>query len=332
MCRCAAMMDWKPCCGRPTRRWTVATCRRAERYRRRSSRRPRVCATRNTKPRPCCAWRIATACCRITGVRTGPANARRIPSNWMGDTSGEVMALTTHAIVSVTLGRNEEALEAALLSVRLSQFLENDEYSVLSYNALGVAYFWSHGFDKAEQALDTAVQIAAQASPPLSIFQPRVNQWWTDLLRVFHERYFVGELPALDGLRRRARGHHRAALPAAMPATSSPGTHITTEAVLQFGLCLEQMLAWPNRSGPARCRSAGAMGAALRHRDLAVRRWRAGCAPRSPGRSRLAGGHAAGRAHDRHRGAGRTRATGLPGPPAVVTDVCGAGLQRRGGR
>jgi len=167
----------------------------------------------------------------------------------LGDTSGEVMALTTHAIVSVTLGRNEEAIEAALLSVRLSQFLENDEHCVLSYNALGVAYFWSNGFEKAEQALQTAIQIAQRAQPPMGIFQPRVNQWWTELVRIVHERYYVGEFPALDRLRERreaivARIAHGDA------GHASPGTHITTEAVLQFGLCLEQI--WHGRVGQAR--------------------------------------------------------------------------------
>ncbi|MEO7939812.1 MAG: GGDEF domain-containing protein [Burkholderiaceae bacterium] len=166
----------------------------------------------------------------------------------MGDDSGEVMALTTHAIVSVTLGRNEEALEAALLSVRLSQFLENDEHSVLSYNALGVAYYWSCGFDKADQALRAAIRIAELAQPTLSIFQPRVNQWWTELVRVFHARYYGGALPALGSLRERreaiiARIAHGDA------GHTSPGTHITTEAVLQFGLCLEQI--WHGRIGQA---------------------------------------------------------------------------------
>ncbi len=166
----------------------------------------------------------------------------------VGDTSGEVMALTTHAIVSVTLGRNEEALEAALLSVRLSQFLENDEHSVLSYNALGVAYFWSHGFEKAEQALRTAIQIADNASPALSTFQPRVNQWWTELVRVFHERYYVGEFPALERLRG-LRETVVALLASGETGSTSP-SHITTEAVLQFGLCLDQC--WHGRIGQAR--------------------------------------------------------------------------------
>lgn len=167
----------------------------------------------------------------------------------LGDTSGEVMALTTHAIVSVTLGRNEEALEAALLSVRLSDFLELDEHSVLSYNALGVAYLWSHGFEKAEQALRTAIQIAEKATPRLSTFQPRVNRWWTELVRVFHERYFVGEFPALERLRA-LREAIIALIASGDAGGSAEGTHVTTEAVLQFGLCLEQC--WHGRIGQAR--------------------------------------------------------------------------------
>lgn len=168
----------------------------------------------------------------------------------LGDTSGEVMALSTHAIVSVTLGRNEEAIEAALLSVRLSQFLEaHAAHGVLAYNALGVAYFWSHGFEKAEQALRTAIGIAEQAQPHLSTFQPRVNQWWTELLRVFHERYYVGAFPSLERL-----GELREAIIALIAngdaGGASPGTHVTTEAVLQFGLCLEQC--WHGRIGQAR--------------------------------------------------------------------------------
>ena len=57
----------------------------------------------------------------------------------LADTSGDVMALTTDAFVSVNLGRNQESAEAAWPSVRLSQYLEKDEHSVLSCNALGVA-------------------------------------------------------------------------------------------------------------------------------------------------------------------------------------------------
>jgi len=166
----------------------------------------------------------------------------------LGDTSGEVMALTTHAFVSINLGRNEEAVEAALLSVRLSQFLEKDEHSVLSYNALGVAYFWSHSFEKAEQALRTAIQVAEKAQPALGTFQPRVNQWWTEVIRLFYERYYVGALPALDQLRA-LRETVLALMAAADNSGDSPGTQVTTEAVLLFGLALDQC--WHGRIGQA---------------------------------------------------------------------------------
>ena len=180
----------------------------------------------------------------------------------LGDTSGEVMALTTHAFVSINLGRNEEAVEAALLSVRLSHFLEKQEHSVLSYNALGVAYFWSHSFEKAEQALCTATQIAERTEPPLSIFQPCVNQWWTEVIRVFYERYYVGELPALA--RMRARREAVITLIASGDAGGSePGTHVTTEAVLLFGLCLEQC--WDGRIGQAKLDADALAGWAQRY-------------------------------------------------------------------
>ena len=167
----------------------------------------------------------------------------------LGDTSGEVMALTTHAFVSVNLGRNEEAVEAALLSVRLSQFLDKDEHSVLSFNALGVAYFWSHSFEKAEQALHTAIQIAERAKPRLSTFQPRVNQWWTEVIRVFFERYYVGELPSLDPLRT-LRETIISLLAGGDEGSVGLGTHVTTEAVLLFGLSLDQC--WHGRIGQAK--------------------------------------------------------------------------------
>ena len=180
----------------------------------------------------------------------------------LGDTSGEVMALTTHAFVSINLGRNEEAVEAALLSVRLSEFLDKDEHVVLSYNALGVAYYWSHSFEKAEQALNTAIQIGEQATPALSTFQPRVNQWWTEVIRVFYERYYVGALPALVKLRQLREGVI-ALMATAEHTGAALGTHVTTEAVLLFGLALDQC--WHGRIGQARLDADALSGWARRY-------------------------------------------------------------------
>jgi diguanylate cyclase (GGDEF)-like protein len=156
----------------------------------------------------------------------------------LGDTSGEVMALTTHAFVAINLGRNEEAVEAALLSVRLSELLEKDEHSVLSYNALGAAYFWSHHFDKAEQALCTAIEIAENSNPPLSTFQSKVNQWWAQVIRIFYERYFEGELPSL-ALMRMFRESIMHLFTKAEADAKPLGNNVTTEAVLLFGASLD---------------------------------------------------------------------------------------------
>jgi diguanylate cyclase (GGDEF)-like protein len=112
-----------------------------------------------------------------------------------------------------------------------------------------VAYFWSHSFEKAEQALRTAIQIAERATPPLSTFQPRVNQWWTEVIRVFYERYYVGALPALDRLRSLREAIITVMASGDRPGTG-PGTHVTTEAVLLFGLALDQC--WHGRIGQAR--------------------------------------------------------------------------------
>ncbi len=180
----------------------------------------------------------------------------------LGDTSGEVMALTTHAFVSINLGRNEEAVEAALLSVRLSEFLDKDEHVVLSYNALGVAYYWSHSFEKAEQALNTAIQIGEQATPVLSTFQPRVNQWWTEVIRVFYERYYVGAMPALAKLRQ-LREAVIALMATAERTGAALGTQVTTEAVLLFGLALDQC--WNGRIGQAQLDADALSGWARRY-------------------------------------------------------------------
>jgi diguanylate cyclase (GGDEF)-like protein len=164
----------------------------------------------------------------------------------LGDTSGEVMALSTHAYVAVNLGRNEEAVEAALLGVRLSEFVKNEEHSVLSYNALGVAYFWSRNFDKAEQALQRALQIAEQANPRLDTFQPRINQWWTQIIRIFHERFDEGALPSLALMRvlRESvmQGH-------AQSHPTEGVSNVTTEAVLMFAASLDYC--WHGQVAPA---------------------------------------------------------------------------------
>jgi diguanylate cyclase (GGDEF)-like protein len=183
----------------------------------------------------------------------------------LGDTSGEVMALTTHAFVAINLGRNEEAIEAALLSVRLSELLAKDEHSMLSYNALGVAYFWSHNFDKAEQALRTATQIAEYAKPPLNTFQPQINQWWSQLIRIFYERYNEGELPSLALMHLHQASAKRLALQNE-PGSSALNNNVTTEAVLVFGASLDAC--WHGRLAQAQTEADALSGWVQRYGTL----------------------------------------------------------------
>ena len=181
----------------------------------------------------------------------------------LGDTSGEVMALSTLAYVAVNLGRNEEAVEAALLCVRLSECIDNPEHSVLAYNALGAAYFWSRNFDKAEQALQKSLHLAELAQPPLDTFQPRINQWWNQVIRVFHERFDDGALPSLARMRvlreSAVFGHAQA-------RTHPPTSNVTTEAVLVFAASLDHC--WHGQRVPAEAAAAQLNSWALHYGSL----------------------------------------------------------------
>jgi diguanylate cyclase (GGDEF)-like protein len=106
-----------------------------------------------------------------------------------GDVSGEVSALTTVAHASANLGRNEDAVEAALLGVRLAEYVPVGPQLAISYNYLGVAYLWSHNFDLAHAALDAAIEAANRCIPSLNRFQPLWNHCWAEVLRHVVDRY-----------------------------------------------------------------------------------------------------------------------------------------------
>jgi tetratricopeptide (TPR) repeat protein len=74
----------------------------------------------------------------------------------LGDAQGEAKALLTLAHVSMLLGRNEEAVEAALLSVRLCNLKAPQALAVPAFNSLGLAYSWSGDHERAYQSLDAA--------------------------------------------------------------------------------------------------------------------------------------------------------------------------------
>jgi len=119
----------------------------------------------------------------------------------VGNSVEEARALTTLAHACMLLGRNDEAVEAALLSSKLADQGEVTPHNVLAYNVLGIAYAWSGNFEGSDAALDYAIDLAGQCRPPLSSYQPRVNKMWVEASRLLEERYQSGRIRNLDRLR-----------------------------------------------------------------------------------------------------------------------------------
>jgi diguanylate cyclase (GGDEF)-like protein len=118
----------------------------------------------------------------------------------LGDAHGEAGALATLAHVCMLLGRNDEAIEAALLCVRLCDAEVPRAQTVVAYNCLGLTYSWSGDYDRADAALETAVRAAAACVPAVSAYQPRLNQMWVEASRLIDERYQTGVMPSLARL------------------------------------------------------------------------------------------------------------------------------------
>src|SRR5450432_3234351 len=92
----------------------------------------------------------------------------------LGDTVGESGALSTLAHASTCLGRNEEAVESALIGVHLAEPVASASHKAMLFNYLGVAYLWSRDFAKADQALASDIAWAEASGGRVSAFQPLI--------------------------------------------------------------------------------------------------------------------------------------------------------------
>jgi len=154
-------------------------------------------------------------CDRIASrLRRAATSARRAAQLFeeLGDTHGEAGALITLTHVAMLLGRNEEAVEAALLSVRLSEgspaarqgggatqaARAPHPQTVLAHNCLGLAYSWGGDHVRGEASLERAVDCARRCVPPVSVYQPRLNQVFVEASRLIDERYQTGAMKSLD--------------------------------------------------------------------------------------------------------------------------------------
>lgn len=111
-----------------------------------------------------------------------------------GDVDGESSALITLAHVSMLLGRNDEAVEAAVMSLRLCDPQDSPRKALLAHNCLGLAYAWAGNFDKANAALGTAVHIAGRTEAPQDAYEPRLYQLWVEAHVLAERRFRTGEI------------------------------------------------------------------------------------------------------------------------------------------
>jgi diguanylate cyclase (GGDEF)-like protein len=118
----------------------------------------------------------------------------------VGDVAGESEALTTLSYTYSVLGRSEEAIETALLSLHLSELLPIGPALALSYNYLGIAYANGRSAEKADEAFTTAIQILERDGHGSDARLPWLNQRNAEVVRLFYERYYTGQLPSLDRL------------------------------------------------------------------------------------------------------------------------------------
>jgi hypothetical protein len=116
----------------------------------------------------------------------------------LGDPVGEAEALSTLSHAASCLGRNEEAVEAALLSVRLGESSSSESHKAMLLNYLGVAYLWSRSFDKADVAFEASASLAQGSGAESGAFQPILSQMCVETMRRATERYQTGRVPPLD--------------------------------------------------------------------------------------------------------------------------------------
>ena len=113
---------------------------------------------------------------------------------------GEAQALVQVAHAASSLGRTEEAVEAALLAVKLLQAQPSPALLASAHNALGAAYFWSGAHDRARAAFETAIELAQCHGSASGVFQPLVNLMFCEAVKLATERFHGGRLPPVDGL------------------------------------------------------------------------------------------------------------------------------------
>ena len=117
-----------------------------------------------------------------------------------GDASGEAGALSVLAHSASLAGHHEEAIEAALLGLRLAQLRGDGAALVVALQDLGACHVWARNFDKASEVLRQAADAANACKPRLSPLTACLWLVMGSLLAYAGEREQRGQLPPLGPL------------------------------------------------------------------------------------------------------------------------------------
>lgn len=142
--------------------------------------------------------------CDRAGHRPGDARPRAEQAarlfRQQGDVEREAGALSVLAHGASLAGHHEEAIEAALLGLRLAQLRGDDAGLASAWLDLGACQLWARNVAPAQDALQHAVDASNACKPRRS---PLVACLWrvmAELLRLAGEREQRGQLPPLGAL------------------------------------------------------------------------------------------------------------------------------------
>ena len=119
----------------------------------------------------------------------------------VGDFREEGKALAVQARSSSALGRNDQAIEAALLGLELAMRTGDAANQADAQSQLGTALFHAGCFDAAKGHLHEARRLARAGSSPLEVFASIVIEGVSELMRFVTERHETGRVPSLRNLK-----------------------------------------------------------------------------------------------------------------------------------
>ena len=151
---------------------------------------------------------------RLQRAREGALRAAR-GFREAGRAGDELEALSLWSRAAGRQGRSVEALEAALLAVRLAEGLPAGPATAAAHMSLGMAYGWGHRHAQAAQAFGTALQLAERYGEPSAQLEVGVERHWVLAVRAVDERQGLERLGLSDHVAEVAQLWERAAAPQA---------------------------------------------------------------------------------------------------------------------